>query len=133
MSGIATASGGLEVLDEKNEGGVQLAVRGDNQLAWRAIRSVGNYGEWNKIDLQIQSVVAKVAIEYENGRVKAFMPDDRLRKYPLGDVDMSSSAMLTIGIWAAAEPGTDFKIAAESMQIQLKPVGAPSTQGRFEQ
>jgi hypothetical protein len=89
------------------------------------------YGEWQNIELQIQSINATLAIEYMNGRVMAFMPEDPLRKYPLGEANFGQTAMLIVGIWSAAEPGTDFKIAADSIQIQLKPVGTGPTRARF--
>ena len=133
ISGISTAMGGLEIMSEKNDAGVQLAVRNDNRLAWRTVRGGGSYGEWENIALQIQGVVAKISIEYANGRVMAFMADDPLRKYPLGDGNLSDNAMLTVGIWSAADPGTDFKIAADSMQIQMRPVGTQPKSDRFGQ
>ncbi len=133
MSGVGTAAGGLEILTEDQNRGVQLAVRNDNRLAYRSVRGNGNYGAWESLELQIQGINATLAIEYTNGRAFAFMPDDPLRKYPLGDDNLGQTATLIVGIWTAAEPGTDFKIAADSMQIQLKPVGTQPTRGRFGQ
>jgi tetratricopeptide (TPR) repeat protein len=126
LSGISTAIGGLEVLDDARASGVQLAVRNDNRLAWRSVSGAGSYGKWEALDLQFQGTTATFAIEYANGRMMAFVPDEPAKKYPLGQDGLTPTAMLTIGIFGAADPGTDWKLAAESMQIQLKPVGAPA-------
>lgn len=134
LSGIATATGGLEVLDESRAQGVQLAVRGDSRLAWRTVNGAGIYGKWEPIDLQIQGTTATLAIDYSNGRVMAFMPADSSKKYPLGEASINQTANLTIGIFGEAEAGVDWKLAADSMQIQLRPVGAPAdANGRFGQ
>jgi tetratricopeptide (TPR) repeat protein len=134
LSGIATATGGLEVLDESRTQGVQLAVRGDSRLAWRAVKGVGAYGKWEPIDLQIQGTTVTLAIDYKNGRVMAFMPADSSKKYPLGEASIDQTANLSIGIFGEAEAGVDWKLAADSMQVQLKPVGAPAdVNGRFGQ
>ena len=134
LSGITTATGGLEVLDESRTQGVQLAVRGDSRLAWREVKAAGAYGKWEAIDLQIQGTTATLAIDYSNGRVMAFIPTDPAKKYPLGEASINQSANVTIGIFGEAEAGTDWKLAADSMQIQLKPVGAPAdVNGRFGQ
>lgn len=134
LSGIATATGGLEVLDETRTQGVQLAVRGDSRLAWRTVNGAGIYGKWEPIDLQIQGTMATLAIDYSNGRVMAFMPADSAKKYSLGETSTPQTANLAIGIFGEAEAGVDWKLAADSMQIQLKPVGAPAdVNGRFGQ
>ena len=134
LSGIATATGGLEVLDDKRTLGVQLAVRGDSRLAWRSVKGAGAYGPWEALDLQIQGTMVSLAVDFSNGRVMAYLADDPQKKYPLGEAVLNQSAMLTIGIFGEAEPGTDWKLAADSMQVQLKPVGAPADKaGRFGQ
>ncbi len=134
LSGITTATGGLEVLDESRTQGVQLAVLGDSRIAWRAVKAAGTYDKWEPIALQIQGTTATLAIDYSNGRVMAFMPTDPSKKYPLGDTLINQSANVSIGIFGAAEAGVDWKLAADSIQIQLKPVGAPAdVNGRFGQ
>jgi hypothetical protein len=134
LSGMTTATGGLEVLDESRTQGVQLAVLGDSRIAWRAVKAAGTYDKWEPIALQIQGTTATLAIDYSNGRVMAFMPTDPSKKYPLGDTLINQSANVSIGIFGAAEAGVDWKLAADSIQIQLKPVGAPAdVNGRFGQ
>lgn len=134
LSMVGGATGGLEVLDDTRTAGVHLAVRGDSKLAWRVVKGAGAYGAWEPLDLQIQGTSATLGIEYANGRVLAFMGDDAAKKYPLGQVTFQS-AMLTIGIFGEAEAGEAWKLAADQMQIQLRPVGAPNTGngGRFGQ
>jgi hypothetical protein len=134
LSLIGAATAGLEVLDETRTNGVHLAVRGDSRLAWRAVNGAGSYGKWEPLDLQIQGTTAKLGIEYGNGRVQAFMADDPGRKYPLGQTGFQT-ANLTIGIFGEAEAGEKWTLAADQMQIQLRPVGQPSTgnAGRFGQ
>ncbi len=134
LSAVGTGTGGLEVLDESRTTGVHLAVRGDSRLAWRAVKGAGAYGAWEPLDLQIQGTNATLGIEYVNGRVLAFVGDDAAKKYPLGQTTFQST-MLTVGIFGEAEPGDAWKLAADSMQIQLRPVGAPNTgnAGRFGQ
>lgn len=134
LSGVGSATGGLEVLDDTRTTGVHLAVRGDSRLAWRVVKGAGAYGAWEPLDLQIQGISATLGIEYANGRVLAFVGDDAAKKYPLGQVTFQS-AMLTIGIFGEAEAGEAWKLAADQMQIQLRPMGAPNTgnTGRFGQ
>lgn len=134
LSGVGTATGGLEVLDDTRTQGVHLAVRGDSRVAWRAVKGAGAYGAWEPLELQIQGTSATLGIEYVNGRLLAFMGDDVTKKYPLGQ-NTFQSAMLTVGIFGEAEPGETWKLAADHMQVQLKPVGAPNTgnAGRFGQ
>jgi tetratricopeptide (TPR) repeat protein len=133
LSGINTAVGGLEILDDKQEAGVQLAVGSDSKLTYRSVRSVGLYGSWQPLDIQVQGTVITVGIDYANGRLQAFLPEEPLRKFPLGETSLSQSSTLIVGIWTSAEPGTDFRFAADAMQIQLKPVGAAPKSGRFNE
>jgi hypothetical protein len=128
LSGINTAFGGLEIIDEKQETGVQLAVGNDSKLTYRVLRSVGLYGSWQPLNIQVQGTQISVGIDYNNGRLMAFLPDEPTRKFPLGDTSLSQGSKLIIGIWTSAEPGTDFRFAADAMQIQLK----PATTGRSE-
>ena len=134
LSGVGSATGGLEVLDDTRTQGIHLAVRGDSRLAWRTVKGAGAYGAWEPLELQIQGTSATLGIEYVNGRVLAFVGDDAAKKYPLGQNTFQSS-MLTIGIFGEAEAGEAWKLAADQMQIQLRPIGAPNTGegGRFGQ
>ncbi len=134
LSLVGGATGGLELLDEARTAGVHLAVRGDSRLAWRTVKGAGSYGAWEPLELQIQGTSAVLGIEYINGRVLAFVGDDTTKKYPLGQTTFQS-ANLTVGIFGEAEPGEVWKLAADQMHIQLRPVGAPNTgnAGRFGQ
>jgi tetratricopeptide (TPR) repeat protein len=135
LSGIGSATGGLEILDETRTQGVHLAVRGDSKLAWRPVKGAGAYGAWEALDLQIQGTTVTLGIDYANGRLLAFLPEQAQQKFPLGQNSLSQSAMLTVGIFGEAEAGEAWKLAADQMQIQLKPVGAPAggNAGRFGQ
>lgn len=134
LSAVGTATGGLEVLDEARTSGVHLAVRGDSRLAWRTVKGPGAYGAWEQLDLQIQGTSATLGIEYVNGRVLAFVGDDVQKKYPLGQTTFQT-ANLTIGIFGEAEAGEKWALAADRMQVQMRPVGAPAAGngGRFGQ
>jgi hypothetical protein len=104
--------------------GVHLAVRGDSRLAWREVKGAATYGPWQSLELQLQGTSVTLGIEYQSGRLLAFLPDDVARKYPLGQTTFST-AMLTVGIFGEAEAGEKYTLAADRLQIQLKPVGAP--------
>jgi tetratricopeptide (TPR) repeat protein len=134
LSAVGTATGGLEVLDEARTSGIHLAVRGDSRLAWRTVKGPGAYGAWEQLDLQIQGTSATLGIEYVNGRVLAFVGDDTQKKYPLGQTAFQT-ANLTIGIFGEAEAGEKWALAADRMQVQMRPVGAPAAGngGRFGQ
>ncbi|MBA3698696.1 MAG: hypothetical protein H0W78_07570 [Planctomycetes bacterium] len=134
LSAVGTATGGLEVLDESRTAGVHLAVRGDSRLAWRAIKGAGAYGAWEPLELQIQGTSATLCIEYNNGRLLAFVADDAQKKYPLGQTTFQT-ANVAVGIFGEAEPGETWKLAADQLQIQLRQVGAPAggNGGRFGQ
>lgn len=134
LSAIGMATGGIEVLDENRAQGIHLAVRGDSRLAWRAVNGAGAYGKWESLDLQLQGTTVTLGIEYQNGRLFAFLPEDLAKKYPLGQANLQQSAMLTVGIFGEAEPGEKWTLGADQLQIQLRPVGAPAGNGaRFGQ
>ncbi len=122
------------MLDESRTAGVHLAVRGDSRLAWRAIKGAGAYGAWEPLELQIQGTSATLCIEYNNGRLLAFVADDAQKKYPLGQTTFQT-ANVAVGIFGEAEPGETWKLAADQLQIQLRQVGAPAggNGGRFGQ
>ena len=123
LTGVASATVGLELLNEARQNGVALAVRGDSRLAWREMQG-GAWGKWEDLPLQIQGTRATLCIEYSNGRLMAFMPDEATQKHPLGNGLSQPGASLAVGIFGAAEPGTTWKLGAEGIQIHLRPVAA---------
>jgi hypothetical protein len=126
LTGVATATVGLEVLNEARQNGIALAVRGDSRLAWRELQG-GVWGKWEDIPLQIQGTHASLCVEYSNGRLMAFMPDEATQKHPLGNGLAQPGASLAVGIFGTAEPGTAWKLGAEGIQIHLRPVAAAGT------
>jgi tetratricopeptide (TPR) repeat protein len=124
LTGLANASAGLEILDPARTTGVALAVRSDSRLSWRACAN-GSWGAWQPLALQIQGTKATLCIEYNVGRVMAFMADEEQKKYPLGDGFMAPPEQLCVSIFGTSDPGVMWKIAATRMWIQQKPLTGP--------
>jgi len=66
-----------------------------------------------------------LCIEYNLGRVMAFMADEELKKYNLGDGFANPPEQLCVSIFGTADPGVMWKIAATRMWIQQKPLTGP--------
>lgn len=130
ISKVGNATAGLEVLDGGRQNGVALGVRGDSRLAWREIKA-GVWGQWQNLDWQLQGTKAALCIDYSNGRVLAFLAEDPTHKVALGQGLTMPSAELCVGVFGTADPGVEWKLAADGMQIHLRPLagGAPK---RFE-
>jgi hypothetical protein len=127
VTGMAGATGGIEVLDPGRQNGVQLGVQGDSRLAWRALKA-GIVGEWQPLGVQIQGTHATLCIDYSLGRVMAFMADEPLRKFPLGDgLGQAPPEQLCLGVFGTAEPGMEWTLIAQRMQVQLKPLTGPGS------
>jgi tetratricopeptide (TPR) repeat protein len=124
ITGLATATAGLEILDPARLNGVALALRSDSRLAWRVCAN-GAWAAWQPLALQIQGTKATLCIEYNLGRVMAFMADEELKKYPLGDGFMTPPEQLCVSIFGTADPGVMWKIAATRVWIQQKPLTGP--------
>ena len=125
LTGLANATAGLEVLDNDHKNGVALAVRSDSRLAYR-VSTNGVWAAWQPLALQIQGTHATLCIDYQFGRMQAFMSDEPLTKYPLSSFGSPPPEVLAIGIFGTADPGVAWKIAGTHMQILLKPQTAPA-------
>jgi tetratricopeptide (TPR) repeat protein len=126
LTGMATATAGLEITDADHKTGVELAVRSDSHLAYRVATS-GMWAAWQPLALQIQGTHATLCIDYNNGRTLAFMPDEPLTKYPLSAFTTPPPEQLCIGIFGLSDPGVMWKVAATHNVIQLKPLTGPGT------
>jgi tetratricopeptide (TPR) repeat protein len=124
LTNLGNASAGLEILDSQRLNGVALAVRSDSRLAWRVCAN-GTWAAWQPLALQIQGTKATLCIEYNLGRVMAFMADEELKKYNLGDGFANPPEQLCVSIFGTADPGVMWKIAATRMWIQQKPLTGP--------
>jgi hypothetical protein len=127
VTGMAGGSCGIEVCDPAHRAGVQLAVQGDSRLAWRTMKA-GIPGAWQPMGVQIQGTVATLCIDYQPGRLAAFMADEPLRLYPLGDgLGPTPPDQLCLGVFGAAEPGVEWTLTAKRMQVQLRPLTGPGS------
>ncbi len=124
LTSLGNATAGIEILDPQRTTGVALAVRSDSRLAWRVCAG-GTWAAWQPLALQIQGTKATLCIEYNLGRVLAFMADEELKKYPIGDAFASPPDQLCVSIFGTADPGVMWKIAATRMWIQQKPLTGP--------
>ncbi len=124
LTSLGNASAGMEILDSQRTNGIALAVRSDSRLAWRVCAN-GTWAAWQPLALQIQGTKATLCIDYNIGRVMAFMADDELKKYPLGDGFTNPPDQLCVSIFGTSDPGVMWKIAATRMWIQQKPLTGP--------
>lgn len=130
ISKVGNATAGLEVLDGGRQNGIALGVRGDSRLAWRELRN-NAWGPWQNLEWQLQGTKAALCVDHTNGRFMAFMAEDPTHKLALGQGLAAASAELCVGVFGTADPGVEWKLAAEGMQVHLRPLagGAPK---RFE-
>ena len=130
ISKVGNATTGLEVLDGGRQNGIALGVRGDSRLAWRELK-MGVWAPWQNLEWQIQGTKAALCVDYNNGRILAFLADDAAHKVALGQGLTMPSAELCIAVFGSADPGVEWKLAADGMQIHLRPLagGAPKRFG----
>ncbi len=129
VTGMDGASCGLELCDSGHRNGIQLAVQGDSRLAYRTLKG-GSPGAWQPLGVQIQGTRTTLCIDYDLGRVAAFMADEPLRRYPLAaGLGQSRPDELCLGVFGTAEPGTEWTLTVQRMQVQLKPLSGPGSAG----
>jgi tetratricopeptide (TPR) repeat protein len=122
ISKVGNATAGLEVLDGARQNGIALGVRGDSRIAWRELKG-GMWGQWQNLEWQLQGTKAALCIDYNNGRVLAFLAEEPTQKLALGPGLSMPSPELCIGVFGTADPGVEWKLAADGMQVYLRPVG----------
>jgi len=107
-TGMAGGTCGLDILDPEHEHSVQLGLRSDSRLCWRAVTGQ-SLCAWEPLGIQLQGIRATLCLRYDSGRVQAFIDDEPQTLYPLGaGFGQSPPDHPSLGIFGAEEPGREW-------------------------
>ncbi len=130
VSKVGNATAGLEVLDGGRLNGIALGVRGDSRLAWRELKA-GAWGQWQNLELQIQGTKVTLCVDFGNGRLMAFMAENPTQKLALGQGFTATGGELCVAVFGTADPGVEWRLAADAIQIYLRPLAGGAAPKRF--
>ena len=119
LGAMATATGGLELSDDKRENGLQIGASGGRVL-WRSAEK-SQWGPWNATSLPAVGDQVTLRIELDKGRLALSAGDANATRVPV-TAGLGHSEHLAIGIFGVAEQGTNWTLTADDLSIQLRPV-----------
>ena len=116
---LGAATGGLQLVDDKRENGIQLGVTG-TRVVWRAAEK-GNWGPWADSGLPAVARQSTLRLELDKGRLYAALAENPVNRVPL-TASLGQSDRLSVGIFGVAEPGVTWTLHADDLSIQLRPM-----------
>ncbi len=120
FTGMATANGGLEILDESGQNGLALGLAADNHLQVR-LCTTGAWADWQPLPVQVQGRQVTLAIEHDCGRLTVVHGDGPKVERHATKAELGvKPGMLRIGVFGAAAPGTAWRLAVDQMSVQLR-------------
>jgi tetratricopeptide (TPR) repeat protein len=117
-----SAIGGLELCDEKRENGLQLGAS-KGLVQWRAAEK-GTWGPWTVTSLIAPGPEVGLRIELAKGVLYVALANDTTERKAVS-ASLGRSEHLTVGIFGVADPGTNWSLMADDLEIQLRPATRP--------
>jgi len=120
FAGMASADGGLEILDESGQNGLALGLARDNHLQVR-LCTAGAWSVWEQLPVQVQGRQVTLTIDHDRGRLTVVHGDGPSIERHVTKAELGvKPGMLRLSVFGAAAPGTAWRLAVDQMSVQLR-------------
>ena len=118
-AGLGDAIGGLELMDEKRDSGLQLGIA-NGKVQWRAAEQ-GTWGNWLPAELPAVADGTRLRIQLDKGRLYVALADNPGQRSPV-TASLGRSEHFAVGVFGVAEQGVTWSLQADDFIVQLQPV-----------